>query len=231
MFSLIRNPLHLPAGCFQASCLFDKDALESAEFSELGLVLPERLETAIPKRKAEFLAGRYCAQKALKKMGVSCSHTIAIGENRVPCWPAGTVGSITHSKGFASAIVASSDVARSIGVDSEALIAEKTANNVSRHILTDMERYEENAGLVSSDRQYLTLIFSAKESIFKCLYPLVQQYFDFRHAMVTLDPEQPGHFHFQLLKDLGGEFSSGFSASGYFALNEDFVHTAVLLPR
>lgn len=230
MLSLTTNPLHLPAGCYQTSCVFDKDAWESAEFSEMGLMLPPRLESAIAKRKTEFLAGRYCAQMALKKMGVDCPATIAIGENRAPCWPRGTVGSITHSKGFASAIVASSDIARSIGIDSEALIAEKTANNVSSHILTDMERYEANAELIQSDRHYLTLIFSAKESIFKCLHPLVQQYFDFRHAVVELDPEHPGRFRFQLLKDLGGEFCSGYSASGFYALNDDFIHTAVVLP-
>src|SRR5690606_6132023 len=104
-------------------------------------------------------------------------------------------------------------------------------NNVSSHILTDTERYDANAQWVSSDRQYLTLIFSAKESIFKCLYPLVQQYFDFRHAVIRLDAQQPGHFHFELLKDLGGEFDEGYTASGYYELADNFVHTAVILPQ
>lgn len=231
MFSLTTNPLQLPAGCVQTSCVFDTDAWQSVKFSEAGLMLPARLATAIPKRKSEFLAGRYCAQMALKKMGVDCPHTIAIGENRAPCWPDGTVGSITHSRGFASAIVAPSGLVRSIGIDSEALIAEKTANNVSGHILTDQERHDASTGLLESDRHYLTLVFSAKESIFKCLYPLVQQYFDFRHARVELDPDRPGHFDFQLLKDLGGEFRSGYAGSGYYTLNDDFIHTAVVLPR
>lgn len=231
MLSLIQNPLQLPEGCFQVSCVFDKDACEHVNFGEMGLAVPPRLAKAIPKRKSEFLAGRYCAQLALKNMGADWHQPIAIGENRAPCWPDGSVGSITHSKGFASAIVASSSAVKSVGIDSEALIAEKTANNVSSHILTEAEIYTANAALVDSDRQYLTLIFSAKESIFKCLYPLVQQYFDFRHAVVELDTQHPGQFRFQLLKDLGGEFGKGYSANGYYALTNDFVHTAVLLPQ
>lgn len=231
MLSLIPNPLQLPSGCYQASCVFDKHAAESVDFEKLGLKLPPRLKTAIAKRKSEFLAGRYCAQVALKKMGVDWRQAIEIGDNRVPCWPQGLVGSITHSKGFASAALASVEVMRGMGIDSEALIVEKTANNVRSHILTEMEDYEANAELVSSDRQYLTLIFSAKESIFKCLYPLVRQYFDFRHAVVELEATRPGHFRFRLLKDLGGEFGIGYSGAGLYSLTDDFVHTAVLLPR
>lgn len=231
MFSLTHNPLQLPDGCYQVSCTFDKDACEHMDYAAMRLTLPERLAKAIPKRKTEFLAGRYCAQLALKNMGADWQQPIAIGENRAPCWPEGLVGSITHSKGFASAIVAPSSTIRSVGIDSEALIAEKTAANVSSHVLTESELYTANAALLDSDRQYLTLIFSAKESIFKCLYPLVQQYFDFRHAVVELDAKFPGRFRFQLLKDLGGEFGKGYSAGGYYALADDFVHTAVLLPH
>lgn len=231
MFSLIHNPLQLPESCSQVSCVFDRDACEHMDFSALGVTLPAQLSKAIPKRKTEFLAGRLCAQLAMKNMGADWQQAIAIGENRAPCWPEGLVGSITHSKGFASAIVAPASSIRSVGIDSEALIAEKTANNVSSHVLTESEIYTANAALVDSHRQYLTLIFSAKESIFKCLYPLVQQYFDFRHAVVELDVKQPGKFRFRLLKDLGGEFAKGYSAVGYYALADDFVHTAVLLPR
>ncbi len=46
-----------------------------------------------------------------------------------------------------------------------------------------------------------TLIFSIKESLFKCLYPFVQVYFDFLDAQITLQPdaENTGQFHFELI--------------------------------
>lgn len=228
MISLAENPLQLPAACFQASCWFDSAAYDSSQAQQFGIVLPERLATAVDKRKAEFLAGRYCVQLALKSMGRGSGATIDIGAKRAPLWPSGLIGSITHSKGFASAAVASTALLRGIGIDSERLIAEKTADNVASHILTPAETYQANDSLVASARQYLTLIFSAKESIFKCLYPQVQQYFDFRDAEVQLNPHKPGSFSFILRKQLSEEYHEGHIGNGQYGIHGDFVHTAVV---
>lgn len=229
MISPTDNPIQLPAACFQASCWFDRDSYSDDQYRRLGIVLPEHLSGAVPKRRAEFLAGRYCVRLALKGLGKNVDFTLKIGDKRAPIWPTGLIGSITHSKGFASAAVARLDTVRGIGIDSERLIAEKTANNVQSHILTKAEQYQDNQTLVSSAREYLTLIFSAKESIYKCLYPLVSQYFDFRDARIILEANQPGRFRFQLRKDLTPEFGHGFEGHGQYAIAEDFVHTAVVL--
>lgn len=229
MISPTPNPLKLPSFCHQASCWFEREAYSDEQCERFGIVLPERLSSAVGKRKAEFLAGRYCVRLALKDMGADCSPQVEIGEKRAPRWPQGLIGSITHSKGFASAAVASTASVRGVGIDSEGLIGERTASNVASHILTEGETYESNRALVDSARQYLTLIFSAKESIFKCLYPQVQQYFDFRDAEVFLSVDQPGHFRFRLRKQLNHEFPDGYSAGGQYALVDDFVHTAVVL--
>lgn len=229
MISLTDNPLQLPAPCVQVSCCFDSAAYDSSRGQQFGVVLPERLSTAVTKRKAEFVAGRYCVQLALKRMGEDSGQAIGISEKRAPLWPEGLIGSITHSKGFASAALASAQWIRGIGIDSERLIAEKTANNVASHILIPTETYEKNCGLVSSARQYLTLIFSAKESIFKCLFPLVEQYFDFRDAEISLNPQDPGKFRFRLRKHLTGEFRDGYIGAGQYTLAGNFVHTAVVM--
>jgi enterobactin synthetase component D len=233
MISLTDNPLQLPACCSQVSCRFDKEAWEEdrcGEYAEeLGVTLPERLAAAVPKRKLEFLAGRYCARLAIAGLGVAEMGDIAIGEKREPLWPQGLIGSITHSKGFASAVVGSNRQFAGIGIDSEQLIGEKTAANVSSHILVESEDYHANRTLVDSPREYLTLIFSAKESIFKCLYPRVQQYFDFRDAEVELD-SAPGKFRFRLLRALNDEYPAGFEGNGIYRRAEGFVHTAVLQP-
>lgn len=228
MISLTENPLPLAAVCFQASCRFDSAAYDSSQAQQFGIVLPERLSTAVTKRKAEFLAGRYCVQLALKDMGWAGETRIDIGEKRAPHWPPGLIGSITHSKGFASAAVASTKQVQGVGIDSERLIAETTATNVASHILTSSETYEVNHSLVESARHYLTLVFSAKESIFKCLYPQVQQYFDFRDAEIFLDASKPGRFSFRLRKMLTAEYHEGYRGYGHYAVEGDFVHTAVI---
>lgn len=227
MISLTDNALQLPDCCSQVSCLFDKDAYREDSASELGVALPERLTDAVLKRKVEYLAGRYCARLAIARLGMPHAGEIAIGEKREPLWPQGLIGSITHSKGFASAVVASSERILGIGIDSEQLIAEKTAANVSSHILVESESYQANRERVDSAREYLTLIFSAKESIFKCLYPQVGLYFDFRDAEVQLD-STPGHFRFQLRRQLTESYPAGFSGSGIYARANGFVHTAVV---
>src|SRR5688572_21941564 len=57
------------------------------------------------KRRRDFILGRNCARKALAALG----HGNAVIERRgngAPLWPDGIVGSITHTSGYAAALVA-----------------------------------------------------------------------------------------------------------------------------
>src|SRR4030081_3796126 len=58
--------------------------------------LPQALRHATQKRQREFLAGRWCAEKALQCLGAGSTH-VAMAKDRAPIWPAGVVGSITHT--------------------------------------------------------------------------------------------------------------------------------------
>ena len=49
--------------------------------------------------------GRACARAALANLGQG-EAVIGIDEAGAPLWPAGVVGSITHTKGYAAALVA-----------------------------------------------------------------------------------------------------------------------------
>jgi enterobactin synthetase component D len=188
---------------------------------------------AVNKRKAEFIAGRYCASRALQMLPLlpagDNSTDISIGDKRQPLWPIGLTGSITHSHGFAAAAVANTDNFRSIGIDSEHIVKHETAENVASHILTSAESFLDNQLITSNSDQYLTLVFSAKESLFKCLYPLVLRYFDFKDAVIQLQTGNPNHFSFVLQKTLNEEFSEGYSGKGVFRIDGDFIHTAVFL--
>ena len=58
-----------------------------------------------PKRRRDFALGRACAHAALSTLG----HDMAVigrRENGAPHWPDGVVGSITHTSGYAAALVA-----------------------------------------------------------------------------------------------------------------------------
>ncbi|MGH1469552.1 MAG: 4'-phosphopantetheinyl transferase family protein [Cellvibrionaceae bacterium] len=229
MIFLRDNPLQFSNHCLQTSCEFDQTTLSEEVIQEYGIALPDNLSTAIEKRKAEYIAGRYCALQSLKKLSPNMISNFGTNEDRSPQWPEGFVGSITHSKGFASAVVAQKEFIQSIGIDSEKLIKEKTANNIHSHILTETENYEDNAWVSEDFQEYLTLVFSAKESIFKCLHPLVKQYFDFRDAKINFSPSRPNTFNYELLKSLSNDYDIGFTGEGQYAIAENFVHTGVVI--
>lgn len=158
-------------------------SVTAADFSALDIRFPQFLHDAVPKRVAEYLAGRLCAQQALLQLGIRDVQT-ASGENRAPLWPAGVRGTITHSHDLAMAMVAQSDSCLGIGVDIEHFLTPQQEFELQGTVLHPLELLQFSA-LKHQIRCPLTLIFSAKESIFKALYPLVHQYFDFKAAALT----------------------------------------------
>ena len=61
----------------------------------------------------------------------------------------------------------------------------------------------------------VSLTFSAKESLFKALYPLVGQRFYFQHAEL-LEWTAEGRLRLGLLKDLNGDWRRGTTLEGQF---------------
>ncbi|WP_367989997.1 4'-phosphopantetheinyl transferase [Vibrio sp. NTOU-M3] len=143
-----------------------------------GIPLPSDFGKAVLKRRCEFLAGRACAHQALNYLGHEATDSIGIGCGNEPVWPEDIVGSISHCVGHAVASVAhrSEDVA-GVGVDIEKVMSREWANQLSSQIVSLNERHF--AGHFSDFCQFLTLIFSAKEAIYKAIFPTIQQILDF----------------------------------------------------
>lgn len=230
MLSPAASPLLIDCECRQASCHFDINSWHERTPQLLGLTLPQQLEAAVTKRKAEFVAGRYCAAQALEQLGWASASLIGVGPHREPLWPEGIVGSITHTQGYASAAVARRGSVRAVGIDSETWLKPATAREIGRHILTPGECHDAYVDLFESPHHYLTLVFSAKESLYKCLFPLVNDFFGFHSARIHPLHDSQGQFRFELLEDLNTEFCAGFSGLGSYCIHNDLVHTAILLP-
>ncbi|MGE1076349.1 hypothetical protein ACQJ22_27905, partial [Pseudomonas fragariae (ex Marin et al. 2024)] len=75
-----------------------------ALFDRLDVAMPKLLAEAVPKRQAEFLAGRFLGQAALTLFGHD-PQPIGIGNRREPVWPSGISGSISHSHGICVCMV------------------------------------------------------------------------------------------------------------------------------
>jgi enterobactin synthetase component D len=190
--------------------------------------LPAQLAGAVPKRQLEFLAGRSCAREALGRvLGRIVTEPIGVGADRAPVWPAGIVGAITHADGFAAAAVARATDTLGLGIDSEPVVAAEAREAVAEQAIVRGE-LEALGRADLEEAVLLTLLFSAKESLFKCLYPRVGRYFDFKDAEVDdVDVEAQG-FTIKLRVALGG-LPAGTRLGGTFAIAQGLVHTGIWL--
>jgi enterobactin synthetase component D len=107
------------------------------------------------------------------------------GASNEPVWPDGIVGSITHNGDTCMVAVARDISCAGIGIDVENRDAE--VRDLSRMILRDDELGDapsEDAGAFS-DR--VRLAFSAKESVFKAVFPRVKRFIDFNEVSVSFE--------------------------------------------
>ena len=214
----------------QHSVAFDWDDATDLAEQFPGVALPDSLGRAVRKRQAEFLAGRYCVREAMRACGPEHADLlIAVGRNREPVWPEGIVGAITHTHHFASAALARSRDARGIGLDAELVMTDDLATRLLDKIATLDEASAVARKTGWGTGLALTVIFSAKETVFKCLYPQVGRYFGFHAAVIdVLDPDA-GRFSARLLETLTPSLAAGLVLEGRFERDARSVCTAMIL--
>jgi len=201
-----------------------------SSFEDYGLVMPESIKKACIKRQSDYLAGRYCASNVLKALGKEGVTYIASAEDRSPVWPQGYTGSVSHSENIAVAAACHHSSFQSLGIDIEFHMKEKTLNSVCEAISIAQERSAESVPSGLTRSEYFTLVFSAKESIFKAIHPLTKVFFGFSDARVFKICPESGTFSFKLLTDLSERFYFGYEGKGNFFQGYDFVFTSVFIP-
>ncbi|MCE6078175.1 4'-phosphopantetheinyl transferase superfamily protein [Agrobacterium vitis] len=192
---------------------FNQDHYRESLIRSVGEGYGVFIEKAVIKRKSEFLAGRYCAHRALEAFDIA-PHLIGIGEGRSPLWPDGVVGSISHCHGYAIAAAARKDSLLSVGLDVEDIVAPETQRKLSKSIMNDDELF-----LLQQDappEMVFTLIFSVKESFFKAAYPFVKAYFGFEAMSVTGIDWQGERLAFRVNTDLADAFRRGMMLTARF---------------
>lgn len=215
---------HFPGICYQ--CEFSiHHYSDDIVHRLLDAPLPDSLHSAVAKRKAEFVAGRYVSQQALIKLKSASTH-VSIGKNREPLWPTPFIGSISHTHEFAICAVANKSDINNIGIDIEHILSDKTAREIVNSILTEPELILVGS-LSSPDPTILTLIFSAKESLFKALYPDVGCFFDFDVAKIASIDFNSNKFTLELVKTLTPDLACGTHFEGVFDCNNDSILTAI----
>jgi enterobactin synthetase component D len=217
------NP-HLLSPCVCYHSLHNTYAIFALPLSpEARSRLPRALRHATQKRQREFLAGRLCSEQALQCLGASSTH-VAIAEDRAPIWPDGVVGSITHTDDFAAAAVAwAADIA-GLGIDSEQIIDPAAARDIADICMVD------EATLFKSVHgrsfcEFCTFVFSAKEAVFKSLFPLTRKFLEFSDVRITSFDWDRKYFTWTSVSEHTG--------TGRLSHADGLVHTSVelLLPK
>lgn len=157
------------------------EAYDRSLFDVFGVDFPPKLINAVPKRLSEFLAGRVLARVALEILH-HASAPIAIGDWGSPVWPAGVSGSISHSQGKCACLVIAGD-AKLIGIDIEKIPTGASLQAILQEALNGEERDRILRQTTFDAATLATLVFSAKETLYKALFPVVLGFFGFDAAV------------------------------------------------
>ena len=213
----------LPAGVIAV------DAFEDVPDEPVFPGEEDLVANAVESRRREFVTARRCAREALAKLGHAPT-PIRSGPMREPQWPAGLVGSITHTRGFRAAAVAPRSVLLSVGIDTE---PNCPLPDSIEELVTVRGEPEMLAALARAVplTHWGRLLFSAKESVYKAWYPLTGRWLGFEDARLTIDPTE-GTFAAKLLVDGAREDGEPplTELRGRFLVARGLIATAVTMP-
>lgn len=192
-----------------------------------GDLFPEEsalVERAVAKRRREFAAGRRAARALLARLGHPRAPLLR-GGDRAPAWPPGVVGSISHGADLCVVAVAPSRELAGLGVDVEP--DEPLAPRLWPRICTPAELERLPAG--AERGRAVRLVFSAKESLYKCIQPLLGAAPGFTGVEIDLDEARAG-FAVRFDDAWRARLPGGRLPEGRFLRRHGFVLTAATLP-
>lgn len=185
---------------------------------------PEEAQVLSPgaswKRRHEFTLGRVAASFALKQLGFAPPPPVLKGGDGEPLWPQGIIGSISHCETWAIAVAAQQSISAAIGIDLErvSLGNEEIADSVCHRSEMGWAKEGDNC------RERITMIFSAKEAIFKAFFPICKRFINFKEVKLSwIFGKQ--RFLGEFLTDLTPVFKRGFQFEVGCERKRDFVFT------
>ncbi|UCH94839.1 MAG: 4'-phosphopantetheinyl transferase superfamily protein [Candidatus Aminicenantes bacterium] len=178
------------------------------------------------KRVLEFRLGRAAAAEAMSHL---IPRPVSVGKARSgePLWPNHIVGSITHKRFVAAAVVAAKNHIQSIGIDLEDI-----KDHVNLEIAQRFSTEKELRWIHALDNRpaalKLKMLFSAKESLYKTIFQWKQEPLGSKTMELT---DVPGSNIFQV--SFPGDTSiTGLPAENlnvHYAFIDNYVFTFVLL--
>lgn len=181
---------------FSVACAQNCDvpAKDSMEAQPLG-------ERVSAKKAMSWARRRAAVRKALSGIGLEDPPELQRGAAGEPIWPEGVCGSITHCDGWSVVVATQTSCPMSLGIDME------DADRISDLEITPVVcRSSECDWIFADDNPHarLCMIFSAKEALYKSLYPWHRRYIDFTEAELSWCEDQSA-FHATLFTNESDE--------------------------
>lgn len=199
-------------------------------------------------RQLEFRAGRILARALLYELGIE-GFPLLMGEKREPLWPQMICGSITHLPDICLVAVAEKTKVYGLGLDVARVL------DVGREIwptfLTPAELSWVDSLPQTIAQRYAAMIFSAKETLFKCLFPVTHVWIDFKDVRISTaaayrrfrrerftqylqdDAQYPGELTFEaeFIIEKGNVIPCGYKATGVYRFDGPYVVTGMTMSR
>ena len=139
------------------------------------------ISTASTARQRDFIAGRRLARAISTTLELP-PHPLRRGEDRSPVWPDDRTGSLSHGKTLCAAAIGKRDEIRSVGIDIESV------GRVEAKLWPTLFTEREVAYFASLELDQVaeetTLFFSAKETFYKCQYPVTHSWVGFQDVEI-----------------------------------------------
>ncbi|MEH6360026.1 MAG: 4'-phosphopantetheinyl transferase superfamily protein [Amylibacter sp.] len=177
-------------------------------------------------RRLEYTAGRIAARDAMSQISVY-NKPVITGQDRAPIWPAGLVGSISHTKDYCVAAVAHSNDIHIMGIDIEpnrpldAVLSYEICNSAERAWLAQQPACQQGT--------FARLIFSAKECTYKCQYMLTRKLFGFKALNVEIDLATAS-FCATFTQPVS-LFPTGYRLAGRFFMGQGIIMTTMVIEQ
>lgn len=213
------------------SCNFDVEHYHDDLFEHYGIALPLDLSSAVAKRRCEYLAGRVLYKQLLQQIGHPYSPLLRSAAG-APLWPADLTGSISHADGIAICCLCPRTNYKSVGIDIESHLSAQTCTDIQQMIMQPDElRYLQQFADIDYTR-LVSLVFSAKESLYKALFPDVGRFFGFEDAAILSIEPDSRQFTLRLTTRLNQQHDAGQVYHGHYRWQgEQVVSLITLAPQ
>ena len=182
----------------------------------------------VEKRRLEFATARWCARQALAELSIT-GFPLLPGQDRAPIWPPSVVGTITHTDGcpggYCGVAVADRSVTSGLGLDAEPRLP--LIKELWSQVLDDVEQHEASAA--EEPGIQARLVFSAKETTYKALYPTRKRFLEFSDVHIEARPAE-GVFLASLVGEAKILCDARQALLGRLVVDEELIITAMVLP-